>query len=361
VKITFLLPHCGSGGGVRAVVRFAVELAHRGHTTRIMYRAPRRGPYSMAQRAWLTLRYGVSADWMNTFSGKSQTYRTLCAEGFAPDEVVIAMCAQTTFDAASLPDGVGIKMLHCHGIEPENWDAMVRSWELPMPKLAISHRVASIIRQVTGQPVVGVVPDGVDLSEYFDTVPVNQRLGVGTSYRRSFAKDPETTLAVLRALHVRLPQAPFFVFSPERRPRLPSRRVHYVRLPRVPVMRQMYNSSRVWYLASRCEGFGMTILEAMACGCAVVATDCGGPADLIEDGHNGLLVKVGDTPGLVNSIGRLFQDERLCKKIAVNGQRTAAAFSWSAAGSKLESELSKIWCSVSLPVCRHATEIGDIH
>lgn len=55
--------------------------------------------------------------------------------------------------------------------------------------------------------------------------------------------------------------------------------------------------------SSRAEGFGLVLVEALACGTPVVATDCpGGPSDILQDGEYGLLVDVGNPEALANAI-----------------------------------------------------------
>ena len=70
------------------------------------------------------------------------------------------------------------------------------------------------------------------------------------------------------------------------------------------------NQSRIFVLASRFEGFPNALLEGMAMGCACVATDCpSGPADIVEDGRNGLLVPVEDVVRLTDAINRLIDNQ----------------------------------------------------
>lgn len=342
MRISLLLPHGGPGGATRAVVRMATGLRARGHTVRILCRQRSWDLRMWLQSLWLSARYGKTADWLESFDGVLVKYADLRDHAFAPDELVVATCTRTTMDAANLPETAGIKVLHCHGVEPDNREAMLHSWQLPMHKLAVSRQVAAEIQRHTGQPVIGVVPDGVDAAECFVEVPDNRRTGIGVSYRSPNTKDPRTTLAVLQGIEQRLPEATIYCFSPERRPLHLPRQVRYTRLPSAAQIRRVYNACKVWFLASRSEGFGMTVLEAMACGCAVVSTDSGGPADIIEHGRNGFLVPVGDAGGLLEHIERLCRDDALRERMREEGLKTAAAFSWVGAAAKMEGCLQAV-------------------
>jgi glycosyltransferase involved in cell wall biosynthesis len=63
------------------------------------------------------------------------------------------------------------------------------------------------------------------------------------------------------------------------------------------------------------EAFGMAIIEAMAAGCAVVATAAGGQAEILEDGISGLLVEPGDPQALAGAICRVLGDHQLRRQL----------------------------------------------
>jgi len=84
---------------------------------------------------------------------------------------------------------------------------------------------------------------------------------------------------------------------------------------------QAYQEAAVCILPSVWENFPYSLLEAMACGTPVVATDCGGFPELIEDGVSGFLVTVDDSEALASRIGEMLANPKLRADIGTNARK----------------------------------------
>ena len=101
-------------------------------------------------------------------------------------------------------------------------------------------------------------------------------------------------------------------------------------------LKKIYSASKVYVMASRTlhetgdsEGFGITFLEANACGCPVIGSYEGGIPDAVENEINGLLVPSDSPNDISKSIKKLFSNEDYRKNIAKMGMaRVSEKFTW---------------------------------
>ena len=92
-------------------------------------------------------------------------------------------------------------------------------------------------------------------------------------------------------------------------------------------IQQEYINSSIFAFSSRFEGFGMVLVEAMACGLPVISFDCPcGPKDIVKDNEDGLLIEKDNVDALANGLSRLMEKDTLRKSMANAGKENVKRF-----------------------------------
>lgn len=90
---------------------------------------------------------------------------------------------------------------------------------------------------------------------------------------------------------------------------------------------QEYINSSIYALPSNYEGFGLVLIEAMACGIPCVSFDCPyGPSEIISNKEDGILVNNNDTEALASAINYLIENSSLRQKYGQNAKENAKRF-----------------------------------
>lgn len=101
----------------------------------------------------------------------------------------------------------------------------------------------------------------------------------------------------------------------------------------------LLRKSWVHVLASPKEGWGITNIEAAACGTPTVASDAPGLRESVRDGETGFLVPHGDTARLADRIGEILTDAALRDKLGKGARRFAETLTWEASADAMEAFL----------------------
>lgn len=340
-KLSFVLPAGGRSGGVRVTVDLANELLKRGHQVRVIYRRPAirnlAGLRARMGKAFRLLRYRHT-DWLPSFSGRTIPLPPdikLDELDFSPGEFVIAVGSMTIHDVASLGAEV-IKLRYCHGFSEHQSEMM---WHLAMPTISVSHMLLDRLAGF-GCQVVATIPNAIDDRIYYDES--KSRQGVGLIYNENPKKGPAETLRLVRRINERFPDLPVRIVSDRPKPGTFPKTVAYHRYPSVDQMRHIYNECKTWLVTSRSEGFCLPILEAMACGCAVISSDHDTVRGLIDHGSNGEIVPFADDDAFLNGISRLESDDPLRNKYVENGKLTCRGYSWDSTAIAFERAMAQL-------------------
>ncbi|MHC4159344.1 MAG: glycosyltransferase family 4 protein [Planctomycetota bacterium] len=342
MKIVFVLPGISNrAGGIKSTLIAANQLLARGHKVRILYRSMSVTMRSMLRYVRNNLIYSNRCDWLEKFKGSVTGFRDITECQFAPDEIVVGVGMWGSGELGRLSFIPNPKVQYLRGLTPRQPQLMDAAMSLSLPKIAVSSRVAEVAESYGSNNLLAVIPNGIDQAEYYPSVDENSKDGIGTIYSRHPIKDPGTVLKVLDKLREDIPRMPHYIFGTAPKPKqIP--RADYTRYPSVEEARRKYSRSMVWILASRSEGFPAPVLEAMACGCAVVSTDCGGPQDMIINGENGFLVEVGNVDQIVSRVKLLSHNVDLRRKFVERSKETVKSFTWKRSVDKLEEVLRSI-------------------
>jgi glycosyltransferase involved in cell wall biosynthesis len=113
----------------------------------------------------------------------------------------------------------------------------------------------------------------------------------------------------------------------------------YTMQPAQDQIKNIYARCDVWLVASRSEGFGLPILEAMACRTPVIATPTGAAPELTSPG-GGVMVPMENPEAMANEIVRFIQmPPEQWKQISDIAHRTATKYTWEDATHLFEAAL----------------------
>lgn len=108
---------------------------------------------------------------------------------------------------------------------------------------------------------------------------------------------------------------------------------------RIPLFMHQAN---IFAISSFSEGFPVVLLEAMAAGLPIVATNVGGIPEIVEEEVNGYLVNTKSPDEIANKIQILLQNNEMREEISANNREKAKLYSWDKVALKVEKEYQRV-------------------
>ena len=176
-----------------------------------------------------------------------------------------------------------------------------------------------------GSFLIGSIPLAIDLETFSCKEPpeIRTKKSVLIPLRSFPHKGAKLGLEILDKIHTINPEAELNAFGDISKSLVPSY-VNYFGVLSSEELSSLYNRASVFVLPSLVEGFGLTALEAMACGAAVVSTDNGGVKEFLNSGINGIIVEVFDSNVISEVVNKLLNTNPDRVKIAKEGMKTAS-------------------------------------
>lgn len=223
-------------------------------------------------------------------------------------------------------------------VEDWQWgkNAAFDTWKLPLKKIVVSDWLKTLAEGIGENPTV--IENGVDRPGFSCIIPIQERnnLTIMMLYHKQKLKGCEDGIEALRIVRKKYPDLhPIFFGAPSKPPHLPHW-IEYHSMPSEKDLNHLYNQASIFLGTSHSEGFGLTVGEAMLCGCSVVCTDAGGYLTMAKHQETALVCKVGDSQGLAKNIELLIENTQLRYDLAENANKFIQRFTWEAAYKKFK-------------------------
>lgn len=351
MNITFVLPFIEKTGGVLVVFEHALQLQKLGHTVRIYHPLVPYTDHFFAVPRWkrfyARVRYALRtwgrrrnpAPW---FPAHPELTLVPAISGrYLPDaDVVIATAWPTSYSVARLPTAKGRKFYFIQHYETwtGNIPAIDASFSLGLGLITIAPWLTELMMNKFGQRIAGEVHNGIDMARFSppEKKPDGE-ISVLMMFHTAAYKGTEDGIRVLRRIREKYPSIRVRLFG--QYPLTDSAKAFEYHLNPTPhELVELYRSSHIFLSPSHAEGWHLPPMEAMACGCAVVATKVG-CIPVLDDGYNMMTAEPGDVESLFRNIESLYLQPGLLEETSAKGLKTISRYTWPKMAAQLESVL----------------------
>ena len=346
MNITFVISSLAAGGAQRVMSLLANHWAQAGHcVTLLAFSRPEVEPFFPLDSHLKCVPLGIEGDSSNLLEGISNNLHRIIhlrrAIRVSAPQVVISFMDQENVLAILATRGLGVPVIVSVRVDPLTsptggiW-RFLRNRVYPFANRIVvqTRRVRQSFPQKL-QDKVAIIPNPV-LPPSVVTCPrppvsTHSMIAIG---RLTEQKGFDLLIRAFSELSPRHPDWRLTILGDgPLRPELERLRVQLglgglVDFPgEVKHVHQYLEQADVFVLSSRYEGFPNSLCEAMACGLAVVATDCrSGPGEIIEDGINGLLAIPNNVHSLASCMDRLMSNEGERKRLGNNASQVTERF-----------------------------------
>ncbi|MEB3160570.1 MAG: glycosyltransferase family 4 protein [Synechocystis sp.] len=353
MKITFILHSHNLSGGNRVISIYADHLQKMGHEVCVV--CPERPRLTLVEKIKaLTKKTTVKRQDFTFFRNKCLNNILLnhpppVQDIDVPDgDIVIATWWETAEWVAQFSPSKGKKVYfiqhhETHDQQPK--ERVIATYSLPLHKITISQWLKDLMNTRYGDPDVHLILNSVDTEQFQSPIrPKNRDATVGMLYNTIPWKGCDISLKAFLIAAEKIPNLQLISFgNGDISPQLPlPSNCQYYKNPPQDKLKEIYAQCNAWLVGSRSEGFGLPILEAMACRTPVIATPVGAAPELLANG-GGILTKPEDPVNMAEAIIKLcsFTDDEWLT-MSQNAYKTATAYTWNDAAILFEKALYQI-------------------
>lgn len=348
-KINFILPSIDKSGGVLVIIKYADLLRERGWDTRIYVPIVE---YDLHRSSWVKNRLrqvrrtisNLNTSRKHEFDSNIEFVYQIKDHYIRDADVTIATAWPTAFSVSKLSPTKGEKVYFIQDYEVwDNASFGKKSYKLPLEHITIAKWIDNKLVNNLGCNPSYIVHNGMDTNFFVPEFrKANQdEITCLMLYHPLPKKGVEDGLEAFKIAKKANPKLRLSMFGMSSDPKLNAVDKYYQNPSRSTLLK-LYQNSDIFIYPSREEGWGLTPVEAMSCGCAVVGTNVGCMTEIGINGKNSLLSMPYDVKALSENIKNVSSDQKLRLDLSINGRQTAVKLSWDKSADKLEEVLLRI-------------------
>lgn len=320
MKVNFFLtePTCKIVGGYKMVYIYSNYIAEQGDNVTIYYFCSLKKFMDIIK---LPLRYLLTKLPIQWFDLNNKVKRKLIISYKKIQNSDINIITASPL-ATSIFEKCKNTNIHFHLIQDyEKWclndEELYNVFKLPTKKVVVSKWLYDIVSIY--DTTVETVSNGINFDDFYITTPIEDRkMVISMLYHTDKRKGVDRGIEIIKRLKEELPELKCIMFgSPKRGENIPQW-VEYHRNVNADELRNIYNQSSVFLSTSYYEGFGLTGLESLACGCALASTDTAGVNEYAIRDFNSLISHPEDSEKLYKNAKILLSDKQLRLKFEKN-------------------------------------------
>ncbi len=215
-------------------------------------------------------------------------------------------------------------------------ERLLNTWKMPLKKIVIASWLQEKAKEIKEK--VYLINNGLDFNKFDRDIYIEDRnpKSILLLYHEFEWKGFKYGLEALKIVKEKYGDIEITCFGAFKNPKnLPSW-INYYYSPSQKKLRELYNNASIFVGTSLGEGWGLTVSEAMQCGCAVVCTDVVGYKEVAHQYKTALLCESKNGKALAENIIKLINNSELRRIIANNGYFEIQQYTWERAHEKIK-------------------------